>query len=371
MATISSTRPPTSGEASSTVSGEAVGELPIADVADWGHLLPEARPEGESLAGAVPAVDSGAVLSEERFEAPAPAPSAEPPPLKGAGPSAAGFSIEVAERPELVSEANSEELTPLPSPRQGARPVAVESFPSDERSVASVVVDPAMLTALPSSRPAPGVNTPPPETPLPVLLLVEQAQNASGEERQELSRRINRWLDKMVSEGGSRHVADWFHHLIERGRLEGLADAAGQSCHETAVRGLLAMGFPYALEVRPEDLERLKPRQSQPKHRKRGRKLKGAAAGVLVGGLGAEVALDVLRQLPGMELLTVEVGLLLLALVTLLVSRPRSAAHNMGLAVLLVVSMLTLSLGVLGGYAGLAAGLGGLVAALLFALHRS
>jgi hypothetical protein len=247
----------------------------------------------------------------------------------------------------------------------------VVSPPSGEQVAASVVVDPAQITSHPSTQPLPGVNTPPPETPLPVLLLVDQAQSASGEERQELSRRINRWLDQMVREGGSRHVADWFHRLIESGRLEGLADAAGHSCHETAVRGLLAMGFPYALEVRPEDLERLKPRESQRQHKKRARRLKGAAAGVLAGGVVLEAVLDVLRGQAVTGILTVEVGVMLAALVTLLFSGPRSAARNMGLAILLVASLLSISLALFGGYGGLVAGLAGLVATLLFALHRS
>jgi hypothetical protein len=244
--------------------------------------------------------------------------------------------------------------------------------PAEElESIPSVVIDPAQITAYPSSPSLPGTKTPPPETPLPVLLLVDQAQNASGAERQELSRRINRWLDQMVLEGGSRHVADWFHHLIESGRLEGLADAAGHTCHETAVRGLLSMGFPYALEVRPEDLERITPREQRRRTRKRGKDLKGAAWGVLVGGSIVEVTLNRLRDLPISGLLTVEVGMALLAAVALFFSGPRTPLRNMGLAVLLVTSLLSISLGVLGGYAGLVSGLAGLVAVLLFALHRS
>jgi hypothetical protein len=235
----------------------------------------------------------------------------------------------------------------------------------------SILIDPAQITAYPIPPSIPGTKTPPPETPLPVLLLVDQAQSASGTERQELSRRINRWLDQMVLEGGSRHVADWFHHLIESGRLDGLADVAGHSCHETAVRGLLSMGFPYALEIRPEDLERIKPREQQQKSRQRDRNLKGAAASVLVGGSIAELLLNLTRHSPPTGLLTVEVGVSLLATVALLFSGPRTPLRNMGLAVLLVASLLSISLGVLGGYAGLVSGLAGLVAALLFALHRS
>jgi hypothetical protein len=235
----------------------------------------------------------------------------------------------------------------------------------------TVTDDPAQITAHSSGPSLPGTMTPPPETPLPVLLLVDQAQSASGAERQELSRRINRWLDQMVREGGSRHVADWFHHLIENGRLEGLADAAGHSCHETAVKGLLAMGFPYALEVRPEDLERIKPREQQQKGKQRDRDLKGGAAGVLVGGAITELILNLVREKSATGLLTVEVGVALLAAAALLFSKPRTALRNMGLAVLLVVSVLSISLGLMGGYAGLVSGLAGLVATLLFALHRS
>ncbi|KFE67574.1 hypothetical protein DB31_8057 [Hyalangium minutum] len=231
--------------------------------------------------------------------------------------------------------------------------------------------DPAQITVHPSTPSLPGTKTPPPETPLPVLLLVDQARSAEGPERQELSRRINRWLDEMVREGGSRHVADWFHHLIESGRLEGLADAAGHACHETAVRGLLAMGFPYALEVRPEDLERIQPRKHQLRTRKRDRDFKAGAAGVMVGGALTEMVLNLLRFQPATGLLTVEVGLALMATAALLLSKPRSPLRNMGLAVLLVVSGLSLSLSLLGGYAGLVSGLAGLVATLLFALHRS
>jgi len=244
-------------------------------------------------------------------------------------------------------------------------------LPPPEDYGPSIIVDPKQITAHSSAQSLPGTKTPPPGTPLPVLLLVDQAQKASGAERQELSRRINRWLDQMVREGGSRHVADWFHHLIEGGRLEGLADSAGHSCHETAVRGLLSMGFPYALEIRPEDLERLKPRELQKRSKKRDRNLKGGAAGILVGGAITELVLNLLRFRPATGLVTVEVGIALLAMVALLFSGPKSDLRKMALAVLLVGSVLSISLGLFIGYTGVVTGLAGLVAALLFALHRS
>lgn len=256
----------------------------------------------------------------------------------------------------------------LEEPLEPSR-VETPSAPWEELEGPSVVIDPAQITAYPTSLLLAGTKTPPPETPLPVLLLVDQARNASGEERQELSRRINRWLDEMVREGGSRHVADWFHHLIESKRLEGLADASGRSCHESAIRGLLSMGFPYALEVRPEDLERIKPQEAQ--QRSKVLDPKGPSAGILTGGVLGELALDVLRDIPLSGVLTVEVVIALLAMAAVIASTPRTPLRHMGLAVLLVVSVLSVSLGVLTGYAGLVSGLAGLVAVLLFALPRS
>jgi hypothetical protein len=338
------------GEASSATEGEGRLDVPIADVADWGQILSELPPEERPVpAPPVPSIELEIQVME---------PEPRTAPLQASAPSA----LHPVDEHPVVLAAGLEVEAHAPGETPPYMEVGIDG--------PSIQDDPAQITAH-SAPSLPGTKTPPPETPLPVLLLVDQARGAEGVERQELSRRINRWLDEMVREGGSRHVADWFHHLLESGRLEGLADAAGHSCHETAVRGLLAMGFPYALEVRPEDLERIRPREQQPRARKRDRDLKGGAAGVVVGGALTELVLNLLRFRPTTGLLTVEVGLALLATVALLVSRPRSSLRNMGLAVLLVVSTLSVFLGVFGGYAGLVAGLAGLVATLLFALHRS
>lgn len=296
-------------------------------------------------------------------------PPVPPAPLEGAASPPPVPEAKV--RPGSRSLVDFPALSSVPVLERSTPPIPAELLPAVEGFDASVIDDPAQLTTHLSSQPLPGHNTPPPGSPLPVLVLVDQAQQASGEERQELSRRINRWLDKMAREGGSRHVADWFHHLIESGRLEGLEDAAGHSCHETSVRGLLAMGFPYALEVRPEDLERVKPRQEQRQFRRREANLKGTAAGVVVGGMLGEVLLNLLRGKHVAGTLTVEVVVAALTLVALLVSQPRTPLRNMSLAVLMVASLLSFFLGVMGGYAGLVSGLAGLLAVLLFALHRS
>ncbi len=256
----------------------------------------------------------------------------------------------------------SEEKPAEPTPEQ-LTPTAVEQEPP------SATTAPGEFTDLPGTPSPPGAVTPPPGTPLPVLLLVDQAWSAMGEERQELSRRINRLLDQMVREGGSRHVADWLHHLIDSRRLEGLEDAAGHACHEMALRGLISMGFPYALEIRPEDLASLRPQEGEP--RSRPRIIKPAAAAVVIGGSLGQLLSNVMGSKPISGLLMLEVGVLLLALVGLLASAPRTPLRYMALAVTLVASLLSIFLGLLPGYAGLVSGLAGVVAALLFAFRES
>jgi hypothetical protein len=359
------------GEASSATEGEGLREPSIADVADWGQVLSEFSPERPVPVPPVPSIEMEIQVVEPE------------PPTAPLQPSVPLVEPSVDRHP-MATAASAEASTPGEEPPDAAPPDDAPPYMDMEVEAAapvelpdvgsygpSIQDDPALLTAPSGSTPLRGMKTPPPETPLPVLLLVDQARSAEGRERQELSRRINRWLDEMVREGGSRHVADWFHHLIENGRLEGLADAAGHSCHDTAVQGLLAMGFPYALEVRPEDLERLRPREQQPRSRKAQRDLKMGAAGVVLGGVLTELVLNLLRLRPTTGILTVEVGVALMATMALLVSGPRTALRNLGLAGLLVVSALSVSLGLFGGYAGLVSGLAGLVAALLFALHRS
>lgn len=332
MSTVSSTRPPTPGQASSEPQAEGVGEPPVVDVPSWEpSIVVELGQEQALLEEEQALLDEELALEEEEAAAAARAP----------------LSPAVAQAPTA--------------------PLSVGEFPRVD-PVPSVTMPPEEMTTLPSSDALPGAKTPPPGTPLPVLLLVDQARDASGEERQELSRRINRLLDQMALEGGSRHVADWFHHLIESGRLEGLADAAGHSCHDTAIQGLLSMGFPYALEVRPEDLQRVRPQQSAPR---RSSLLTLMATTMAAGGTLGQLILHLLRPGSFSGLLTLEVGVTLGALAAVLLGKPRTPLRQMGLAVMVVGSILSVFLGTLPGYAGLVSGLAGLAAALLFAIRES
>ncbi|HEX8706481.1 MAG TPA: hypothetical protein VF815_47035, partial [Myxococcaceae bacterium] len=235
MSTVSSTRPPTLGQASSEPLGEAVHEVQAVDLPSW---EPSIVVDLEQLPAA-PAPQQA--LSEEEL-------------------ALLDEELALEEQAEAARRAAASPGVPAPAV---LRRTSVGEMPRVDL-IPSVTMPAEEMTAHPSPDAVPGAKTPPPGTPLPVLLLVDQAHAAPPEEQPELARRINRLLDQMVLEGGSRHVADWFHHLIESGRLEGLADAAGHSCHETAIKGLLAMGFPYALEVRPEDLQRIQPPKERP-----------------------------------------------------------------------------------------------------------
>lgn len=327
MSSTTSTRPPTPGQTSSEPEGEGARDAPQVDLPSWEPSIIVEEPVAQPT------------LSEEEL---------------------ALLDEELA----LEEQAAARAVTPPPA---RPSPAPLEQRPG-ERHVPSVWMPPGEMTAFPSSDTVPGAKTPPPGTPLPVLLLVDQARDAPPEEQQQLARRINRLLDQMVLEGGSRHVADWFHHLIESGRLEGLADEAGHSCHETAIKGLLAMGFPYALEVSPEDLQRVRPKQPSSL---RDNALTVAGTAVAVGGSLAQLGVHLLGSFRFSHLLTLEVGVSVLALIAVLVGKKRTPLRMMGVAVLMVASLLSVFLGTLPGYAGLVSGLAGLVAALLFAIRES
>jgi hypothetical protein len=218
--------------------------------------------------------------------------------------------------------------------------------------------------------PVPGKPTPPLDLPLPLLVLVEQATRVPEQDRPDVASRLNALLEQMGREGGDRQVADTFHRLLEGGKLEGLVDTQGRSCRAVAVEALLALGFPYALEVRPEDLEHLRASgRRQGKAVPFGREVPQAVLGV---GLLAQLLAGRLDFSGPESLVTVQVGLSLLASVALWVASPGSPVYRVGLGLLAALSGFALVLSLAPGIpAGLWAGLAGLVAAFLAALRKS
>ncbi len=219
------------------------------------------------------------------------------------------------------------------------------------------------------SLPVPG------EVPLTVLsAFVQEARAATSEaERSSLAERINHQLDTLEVGGEGRRVADLLHQFLESGQLAGLEDASGRTCRAAATEALLRLGFPFALEVRPEDLEHL--RTLDPSAPSRFPWAPWGAAGALGAGTVTEWLLtqSASPSLPSEEPLlplVLLMGLSLLSLVPALLGPERSDARRAGLLGLLVLALVQLFLGVSGGYYGTFSGGAALLAWLLLVLPR-
>jgi len=220
------------------------------------------------------------------------------------------------------------------------------------------------------SLPVPG------EVPLTVLsAFVQEARAATSEaERSSLAERINHQLDTLEVGGEGRRVADLLHQFLEGGQLAGLEDASGRTCRAAATEALLRLGFPFALEVRPEDLEHLRARD--PSAPSRFPWAPWGAAGALGAGTVTEWLLTQSASPPlspseePLLPLVLLMGLSLLSLVPALLGPERSDARRAGLLVLLVLALVQLFLGVFGGYYGTFSGGAALLAWLLLVLPR-
>ncbi|MCP3102002.1 hypothetical protein LZ198_24350 [Myxococcus sp. K15C18031901] len=227
---------------------------------------------------------------------------------------------------------------------------------------------------------APAVTEPPPistprvELPLPVLVHVEQALRAPEPERAEAATRLNEVLARMATGDGGRQVADTLHQLLGGGRLEGLVDAQGRSCRAVAVEALLCLGFPYALEVEPDDLKHL--RANKAMHSSGPRMAldigRGVPAIVFGAGVVAQVVEEVLRKGPVEDGVTVQVGLSALAMLALWLAPPGTPVYRVGFSLLALVAGcgLLLALGSTGISGGVWVGVAAMVAALLAALRK-
>ncbi|HYO71692.1 MAG TPA: hypothetical protein VEU33_37005 [Archangium sp.] len=207
--------------------------------------------------------------------------------------------------------------------------------------------------------------------PARVLALVEEARRAASDaERALVAGTLNQQLDALAAGGGSREVADLLEQLLESGQLAGLEDTGGRACRAAATEALTRLGFPYALEVRPEDLAFLRGQDGASQDFP----WRPTAAGVLlVTGIVAQWGIP---PPPGERLegpllpLVLLMGLSLMALVPALLGPERSASQRAGLLGLLVLSLVQLYLGVFGGYYGALSGGAGLLAWLLLMLPR-
>lgn len=125
--------------------------------------------------------------------------------------------------------------------------------------------------------------------------LLTEARQADSSEQARLAGELNALLVDMRAPGNEAAEAKAVLELLNTSAFDGLQDKDGRSCRAEAVETLLVCGFPYALEVRPEDLAHHR-EQKQPR-------AKGPGPLILAGAIvGAVVlALGMLQGKPGWE----------------------------------------------------------------------
>jgi hypothetical protein len=158
----------------------------------------------------------------------------------------------------------------------------------------------------------------------------------------------------------TRAAADFVKARLESGELAELLDSEGRTARSAAVEALLAMGFPYALEIAPEDLAHLRQRgmgRSQ---------LAGLLSGVLL--VAVLSAVELLSTLSGGQkgLVWAHAGMALASVGAVAATRPRTDARGWSLVALALAGVEGLVLGLLGGDAvPLIAGIASLASAAL------
>jgi hypothetical protein len=114
-------------------------------------------------------------------------------------------------------------------------------------------------------------------------LAVRDAQGAVAIDQEATAGRVNGLLGALKPrEENGRLLLD----LLETDALAGLRDATGKLCRQEAVRALLRLGFPWALEIDPDTLDWFRSVESP--GGRRGRLV--ALALVLLAALGGGVA---------------------------------------------------------------------------------
>lgn len=108
--------------------------------------------------------------------------------------------------------------------------------------------------SLRSPAPSPDASSPLAER---LTALVMEARQEKWARRADLTHAITTLLEGLPSHPNPGAVVPTVHRLLEDGLLEGLEDGSGQSATVAATRALVALGYPHALEVSPEQLAAL------------------------------------------------------------------------------------------------------------------
>ncbi|HEX8703721.1 MAG TPA: hypothetical protein VF815_33095 [Myxococcaceae bacterium] len=200
-----------------------------------------------------------------------------------------------------------------------------------------------------------------PDAPAPLEVLL-QAARAPDAARPEVDALIAGMAQPLAPEQSPRERADLLLSLIEDRHLGDFSGSRGQTVRSAAVQALLALGYPYALEVPPEALEGRSARRSDSTPDTVAPKGlftsgKGWAGFSIVLLIGTAQLIPMLLLTSGMRkysefslwaggFITVTT-FLPLALVTLGHVLPKPALRNAGSVWLIVVSFLYLLLGII------------------------
>ena len=92
--------------------------------------------------------------------------------------------------------------------------------------------------------------------PLHLAELLQQARDASGDERQEWADALNALLAAPPAAADRDAWGAALTDLLDEGAFDGFVDTDGVNCRHRAVESLLALGYPWALHVTPADLDR-------------------------------------------------------------------------------------------------------------------
>ncbi|MBJ6761038.1 hypothetical protein JGU66_09705 [Myxococcaceae bacterium JPH2] len=202
--------------------------------------------------------------------------------------------------------------------------------------------------------------------PRAVLALAEEARHAESSRRPALCSQLNQLIGDVVKQAEGREAADLLHGLLEGGVLADLEDAQGRTCRAAAVEGLLTLGFPFALEVRPEDLAHLRAERGG------GKGLGRMGLPLLLLGLGValQAGYQLLHPDSPSEWALAQGGLSLVLMVLLGAAPPKSVLYRVALSLLVVLSGLGVVVSLMTPLdAGGVSGLAGLAAVVLLA-HR-
>jgi hypothetical protein len=188
--------------------------------------------------------------------------------------------------------------------------------------------------------------------------LLQKADAANGDARRAATAELNAALGQM-SRFASRPMADLLLRWLDQGALSDLQDAEGLTARAAATAALLSMGYPYALEISPDDLDHLRSRSAAVRG-------PGGAVGALlmVVVTAAISAVQLFADREPAQTVSAAVTLLLAMLVSVGVTAasPPSARRRWASVALLVSGLIAMSMA-LGGTMGLfAPALGALVA---------